>query len=499
MKGYLFLGVVLVVLLVASIGLSKDTKKEGFVNPGSNESLKAPKVIVPTVNPKPAPLEGSTPAPYLEPTELGYGPAYGEIARINTLPYRDPSLESAPYKRIAELLESMKGFFTYEAKSLEKLSDPQVQLPLTTARGDLQRLTDEIAVLKRNPGIDSALTQGQVDDIQANLAYLQRKYRMSVNAVSRSSLEEGFTDGSGNDVHMDNSGNTVAPTTNAVDSDERLTITELNQLKIKIQAEIARLSSSGTTDALTNGRISTLNTIMLNVEGIINEVETGLRPAAEIPIMKRDVDEFLPLMSDVNAPLPLLLNEGGLPVSLSNAFPAYGPGDKSGAKAAQLLFEQYGEKIFNGLSWSLGLKFTSPNEVLAAIGRGSGAQKSEDPLFFTGSGLPGSRSVAFPRGEMESTTGGMEINRLESRPTMDVGKTATFDWRSKSAQICDSIRKQGMNPNDFGCMDPSKQVSPDYSWRGNARMVCTRLLTTPDPGLPETCGCPPMEWPGWRS
>ena len=477
MKGYLFLGFVLVVLLVASIGLSKDTKKEGFVDPGSNESLKAPKVIVPTVNPKPAPLEGSTPAPYLTPTEKNYGPAYGEIARINTLPYRDPSLEAAPFKRLSELLESLKGFFTFEAKSLEKLSDPQVQLPLTTARGDLQRLTDEIAVLKRNPGIDSALTQGQADDIQANLAYLQRRFRMSVNAVSGSSLEEGFT--------------------NAVENNDRLNLDEVKELKLRIEAEMARLSSSGTTDPVTTARVDSLNSIKINVESIINEVETGLRPAAEIPIMKQDRDSFLPLMSDVNAPLPQLLNSANLPASLSNAFPAYQNGDKSGAMAAQLLFEKYGEKLFNGLSWSLGLKFTSPNEV--AVAKGAGAEKSEDPLFFTGSGYPGSSSIAFPRGEMESTTGEMEINRLEARPSMDVGKTAKFDWRSKAAQICDSIRKHGMDPNDFGCMDPSKQVSPDYSWRGNARMVCTRLLTTPDPGLPETCGCPPQEWPGWRS
>lgn len=510
MKGYLFLGFVLVVLLVASIGLSKETKKEGFVNPGSDESLKAPKVIVPTVNPKPAPLEGSTPAPYFSPTELAYGPAYGEIARINTLPYRDPTLEAAPYKRLSELLESMKGFFTFEAKSLQKMSDPQIQLPLTTARGDLQRLTDEISVLKRNPGIDSALSQGQADDIQANLAYLQRKFRMSVNAVSGSSLKEGFTDASGNDAMTDNSGNSVTTdstgsvdtTTNTLESDERLTPAELNQLKFTIQAEVARLSSSGTTDAVTTARVNTLNTIKTDIETIIHQVDTGLRPAEEIPIMKKDRDSFLPLMSDVSAPLPQLLNSANLPVSLSNAFPAYEPGDKSGAKQAQLLFEQYGEKIFNGLSWSLGLKFTSPNEVAVAVGKGPGAEKSEDPVFMTGSGrgqVPGSSAVAFPRGQLESATGGMEIDRLEARPQLDVGKTAKFDWRSKAAQICDSIRKQGMDPNDFGCMEPSKQVSPDYSWRGNARMVCTRLLTTPNPGLPETCGCPPMEWPGWRS
>ena len=493
MKGFLFLGIVILVLLAASIGLSKETKKEGFVNPGSDESLKAPKVIVPTVNPKPAPLEGSTPAPYLTPTDAVYGPAYGEIARINTLPYRDPSLESAPFKRLSELLESLKGFFTYEAKGLEKLSDPAVQLPLTTARGDMQRLTDEISVLKRNPGIDSALTQGQADDIQANLAYLQRKYRMSVNSASGSSLlEEGFEDAS----------SSPSPSTNQIETSDRLKLADVKELKIKVEAEIARLSASGTTDPVITARVNSLNQIKINLESIIREVESKLRPEAEIPILKQDVDKFLPVMDDPSKPLPQLLNEANLPVSIANAFPAYGPGDKSGAKAAQMLFEKYGEKLFNGLSWSLGLKFTSPNEVAAAVAKGPGAEKSDEPVFMTGSGrdmLPGSKAVAFPRGQLESTTGGMEIDRLESRPSLDVGKTAKYDWRSKAAQICDSIKKQGMDPNDFGCMDPSKQVSPDYSWRGNARMVCTRLLTTPDPGLPETCGCPPMEWPGWRS
>lgn len=487
MKGYLFLGICAIVLLVAAYGMSRNVKeKEGFTNPGSNESLKAPLVIIPKTNPKPAPLEGTTPAPYLPPVEKDYGPAYGDIARINTLPYRDPTLESAPYGRIAELQESLKGFFAFEAKGLEAMSDPQVQLPLTTARGDLQRLTDEIAVLKRNPGINSSLTQGQVDDIQANLAYLQRYYRMSVNAASNSTLEEGFT--------------------NQVDTNDRLTLEEVKEVKSRIVAEIVRLSSSGTTDPVTNARINTLTQINNDVDNIIMEVETGKRPKAEIPIMRKDRDAFLPLMSNISAPLPKLLDEASLPVSLANVFPAYKNGDKTGADAAQLLFQNYGEKLFNGLSWNVGLKFTSPNEL--SLAQAAGAEKSENPLFMTaGYGLtgknndvsPDAKITAFPRGEMEAAVGGKESNKLEIRPSYDVGKTAKYDWKEKAASICDSIRKHGLNPNDFGCMDPSKQVSPDYSWRGNARMVCTRLLTTPDPGLPETCGCPPLNWPGWRS
>ena len=41
-------------------------------------------------------------------------------------------------------------------------------------------------------------------------------------------------------------------------------------------------------------------------------------------------------------------------------------------------------------------------------------------------------------------------------------------------------------------------VSSDYSWRGHCKMMCSRLATAADPGVPELMGCPPVEWKGWR-
>jgi hypothetical protein len=165
------------------------------------------------------------------------------------------------------------------------------------------------------------------------------------------------------------------------------------------------------------------------------------------------------------------------------------------------------------------LKYTAPSEVDVAKAKANtllesyGASVLEDihqnlqpfkkgsktPVFMTaGTKAPGSDIISFPRGELESATTEMEMNRLENKLT-PAGAPAKFDWKKKSAEICDEIRKRGLNPKDFGCMNPSKVTSQDFSWRGHARMVCTRLLTTPDPGLPETCGCPPQSWPGWRS
>jgi hypothetical protein len=521
MKGLLFFGLLLVVLLVASFALAKEQTKpvhEGYVNPGSDQSLLAPAVVVPNVNPKPSVLEGTSPAPYTPPIEKEYGPALGEIARVNTLPYKDPALEAAPYARLAELKESLQAFFTFEAKSLEKMSDPEVQLPLTTARGDLSRLTDEISVLKRNPGIGSALTQGQTDDIQANLTYLQRKYRLSVNSASGSELlegfeslvkkdeEEGFEDDGEEDFEdkkdeedfEDRKHAKVTKQTN------NLSLRELKNLKISILAEITRLSASGTTDPVIVARINTLNSIKNNINTIITEVENKTRLESQIPIMKNDVKKFLPAMSDPSKPLPQLMNSSGLPATAANIFPAYGAGDKTGAMMAQNLFERYGEAVFNGLSWNVGLEYTSPRSVALAASKAqqnraaakAGVQMNAslgDPRY------PPSKMVAFPRGEMESVTAGSDVSRLERNPSSPVSTAAKFDWRQKSADICSAIKRRGLNPTDFGCVTASTRMGPDYSWRGNARMVCTRLLTTPDPGLPQTCGCPPTNWPGWRS
>ena len=72
-----------------------------------------------------------------------------------------------------------------------------------------------------------------------------------------------------------------------------------------------------------------------------------------------------------------------------------------------------------------------------------------------------------------------------------------LDWKRRAKGVCDQIRQRGMDPLDFGCIPEDSTLSPAYSWRGHTKMVCGRLGATMDPGLPETCGCPPPNWKGW--
>ena len=463
MKGYIFLLAVIVLLVVAY-----NYKVEGFKT----------EINIPNNVPQPKSVDASSPDPYMEPAEKVYGPPFGEIAKVNSLPYRDPAQEKTNYKNLAELKESLSGFINYEAKGLQENSDPAIQLPLSTLRSDYQRVSDEVDVLKRNPGIDADMTIDSANQIRANLAYLQKKYRLSVN--SDIGEIEGFED----------------------TASQRATLQDMKDALLKIKAEILRMSASGTTDPVLNARISVLTKMSQKVQDIINDVNSGARTPDQIPVMKSDLKDFLSSSSDVSSPLTTFVSENNLPLTLANLFPAYQAGDISGAKITQYLFNKYADTVVKGLSWSVGLKYTSPNEA-AAGSSGGGTTVS-------GTGLDGAfESITNAVGSTDVTGSGNKTNDFSSPTNFARGefeattnpssRTSGYDWKEKSAKICEAIRSRGLNPGDFGCLESASSVGSDYSWRGNARMVCTRLQASYDPGLPDYCGCPPVEWAGWRS
>jgi hypothetical protein len=78
-------------------------------------------------------------------------------------------------------------------------------------------------------------------------------------------------------------------------------------------------------------------------------------------------------------------------------------------------------------------------------------------------------------------------------------QAAHFDWKKRATTICEQVKLRGLDPLDFGCIPKDSLMSPAYSWRGHAKMVCGRLGTTMDPDLPVVCGCPPQKWKGWSA
>lgn len=413
------------------------------------------------------------------------GAQFGSIANSSPLPYKNPVLEKASLFQINSLLEDLRGFLGFEAKSLEDRSDPNIQLPLTRAKADFQRLSDEFRVLSITPGIQSQLTQKDLLDARSNLRYLQRESRQVKNAGI-----EGFDDFSAN-------------------AGPRATRDDLNELVLKIFAEMQRLGASGTSDPVTQARLTALTNMRLDVQSILQKLDSSEMKQEDIPIFKSDIQKVLPLLPNVNQPLPTILNKAGLSPILANMLPV-----KAGSKESdyiaqnQEVLSQTLDKLVKGLSWNVNLEYTSENK--AAAGPQKEQFNSQDQTLFA-TGFPSMSELATTGnplgtkfGTDNSQTRAYHMSLQEQRmDALSVARGLTepghFDWKQRAKDIREAIRKRNMNPSDFGCLTPAQEasVSPDFSWRGYCKMVCNRLTTTMDPGLPETCGCPPQGWMGW--
>jgi hypothetical protein len=213
-----------------------------------------------------------------------------------------------------------------------------------------------------------------------------------------------------------------------------------------------------------------------SVDTLISKVKDGSLDPTQIPISQSDYDAFLPSLGSGSAgPGGLLFNNGYS--TLSSLFNSYQLGDLSGAQLAETLFNTYGDTLVNGLSYNLSVSYTSPNETTKEMAK------------------------ALYRGEFQDTIDGFEED--EGFANMALGSSTKsskgFNWKDKCSQLYSALKRMSLDPGDFGCLEPNAQVSPDYSWRGNAKMICTRAATHHDPALPEQIGCPPVGWKGWRS
>lgn len=421
------------------------------------------------------------------------GPAPGAIASFNSLPYVDPTQAKVKYERVLNLQTTLQAFLEIEAPHLAEMSDPAIQLPLSVARSDVTRLNNEVLVLKRNPGIDSTITQGDMDEIQANLAYLQKKWRLSANQEI-----EGFADASGSHISQ----------------------RDLQSLINKIDTTIANLSAYGTNDPIVLARVNVLKQIKAKVQAILNDLISGSRTEYEIPIKQDAYNSFLKTISDVNKPVTSLFGDKD---TSGNTTSKTDEDDESSGSLVKEFIDKYSDDLFKGISWDLDIKYMGEAEKnlanrLADNISMENAHVSTQPA----SGGEFADTISNLQNKYFGSTQNEDQERVEPPGPATVGPAAAkpaatgsagaarpaaaaltkpekFDWKTRAATICDNIHKQELDPSEFACLRPDQKVSDDFSWRGYAKMICSRLATSYDTGLPETCGCPPVSWAGWKS
>jgi hypothetical protein len=158
---------------------------------------------------------------------------------------------------------------------------------------------------------------------------------------------------------------------------------------------------------------------------------------------------------------------------------------------------KYADTILDGVSASFEVKYTSPREETikeAEMARAlaSTVEQSGFPSMADLNNVSNSKFVPMDTG--------IPVTDPMAQTPMDAGRgPAHFDWKERAKKIEEQVKRRGLDPKDFGIMPDNSKVSNEFSWRGYAKMMCQRLMTTTDPALPETCGCPKMDWPGWRS
>jgi hypothetical protein len=417
---------------------------------------------------------------------------------------------------LRQLKQDMDGFSTFELEKMPDVSDPTVKLPITQFKGDYQRVKDELMVVNRTPGVQTSLTVEKINEMAANLRFLQRTYRTYANnelvpqpqtpmtQVGASETVEGFStdpvttppptdpsalynsymswmnsSGSGTTTTMNTvsppttTGSTVASNVAPVMTDTpahtgdpnyaRITRTQLDLLVQKIAVEITRLQASGTTDPIIRSRVNIFLRIKQSLTDIQAALDAGTMKPQDIPILVKDYNNFLPAIGSTNTGIAGLLSESGYP-TLASLFNGFTQGDITNSEINNHLLHSYAKALINGLSYKFDISYTSANEVAARKAEAiKAAYDSGDTAADIGmqmkmhTGHP--RTMHGSRGAFDSHVRQMDLNGFEmdsqgySRPSAGSEGSGGFDWKGRAEKIFDNVKRAGMDPYDYG-MDP---------------------------------------------
>lgn len=433
---------------------------------------------------------------------------YSQRSKETPNPYRDPSQEPAKYIRILGVKEDLQAFFGFQAPILEERNDPSIQIPLTRARADLAELIDVESVMNRNPGLQSRINQQQLDDVLSNLRYLREiLHDLETSGAIQPTSIEGFQ----------------ASATGATDpgtyqnTGPRASLKQLQDFQVKVVVEITRLQGSGTSDPVINGRLNVLNRIKDDVDQVIQQLMSGAITPDTVPIYSSDIERALPVLGNPSALLPRLSAKLGLPPAIASLLPGgMSPKDTEQANQINNIMKGYMKNLFEGASWGVNMNFKYDNPNIAKLqaktdSLAADAASTPDKEFSFSTGLPGVQgrgqlqggdlrqktitpALRAPDTGYDTGLPGSSISRM-----LPEAESGTLDWKARSEQIKEQVRRRGLDPLNFGALPDDAVVSSDYSWRGYTQMMCMRLNTTMDPGLAVSVGCPSQSWSGWRN
>ena len=272
--------------------------------------------------------------------------------------------------------------------------------------------------------------------------------------------------------------------------DRPATVRELEEFQTRIESEIARLSASGTLDAITQQRIRSLQKIKDYIQQILNEVSLKQLPENRIPIMKSNIDAAFKALTS-NTQLPDVFNDSQIDTYLKGILPDNMANDPEIART----IADYMRSFTQNLSWNFGVKYVSNAERDLANSYNQRANQESDDMTDSNLAMAASAAGHLPSGYSNTNK---TSDQFANTPQESCRGPATFDWKKRSNEICRALKSRGLETKDYGCMPEDVEVGPAFSFKGYARMICTRVSANYDTGLGSLVGCPPLDWPGWR-
>jgi hypothetical protein len=269
-----------------------------------------------------------------------------------------------------------------------------------------------------------------------------------------------------------------------------------------------------------NARITILTQMKEKIDQLIQQVEAGALMSTDIPFKKADIVNALPVLGKPSEPLPAILQTFDLPMGLSNMLPSIPNGDNEGQQNFKKLITDYINEFINGVTATVGVKYISKRDAEVETLRNT-ARIMESTVALTGFPSNGdllsvadgntmthgaeynSRNVSEdpknPKAVLDVAVSNSRVSSdpYASDPRGEGRKPDHFNWKERSKHIDDQIRRRGIPETAIGLMPRGNQVSPEFSWKGYAQMICSRLQSNYDSGMAQACGCPPGDWKGW--
>ena len=86
-----------------------------------------------------------------------------------------------------------------------------------------------------------------------------------------------------------------------------------------------------------------------------------------------------------------------------------------------------------------------------------------------------------------------QIASRGSAAAFDESTVGGYDYRGRTIELCRQLKAEYGDNGTFGCIEDPRNVSAEYSWKGNYLSVCNRLGVVWGSQAGEKYGCPPFD------